>query len=141
MSSYDHNQKTDYGVIVEIIMVSRLILLLRPLTVFTVWDRKFLNKLKDLDIQVKGYKRFKDDTNIMLRPVDRKLKYEENEMVMKTTEEMEKENKFEKDEVTMKTIQTVAEQGTLRMLNVFWTVSGLTVLKLLAVHLPLDYRF
>ena len=73
------------------------------------WDRKFLNKLKDLDIQVKGYKRFKDDTNIMLRPVDRKLKYEENEMVMKTTEEMEKENKFEKDEVTMKTTQTVAD--------------------------------
>ena len=54
------------------------------------WDRKFLNKLKDLDIKIKGYKRFKDDTNIMLRPVQ-KDKYEENKMVTKTEQEMKNE--------------------------------------------------
>ena len=36
------------------------------------WDRKFLNKLKEINIQVKGYKRFKDDTDIMLRPSNAK---------------------------------------------------------------------
>ena len=39
------------------------------------WDRKFLNRLQEIGIEVKGYTRFKDDTNIMLNPVDRNMKY------------------------------------------------------------------
>ena len=35
-------------------------------------DRKFLDKLEELFINVKGYERFKDNTDIMLEPVDRK---------------------------------------------------------------------
>jgi hypothetical protein len=58
---------------------------------------------------VKGYKRFKDDSNIMLNPVDRKLKYEEGHLVMKNEEEVERESKLENDEVSMKIVKEVAD--------------------------------
>ena len=65
--------------------------------------------MKEVDIQVKGYKRFKDDTNIMLRPVARNLKYFEGQMIPKTKEEIEEESNLENDEICMKTIKTVAD--------------------------------
>jgi hypothetical protein len=61
------------------------------------WDRKFLTKLREINVVVKGYKRFKDDTNIMLIPVDRKLKYEKGNMVLKNEEELERESKLENE--------------------------------------------
>ena len=73
------------------------------------WDRKFLTKLREINVVVKGYKRFKDDTSIMLNPVDRKLKYEKGNMVLKNEEELERESKLENDEVSMKTIKEVAD--------------------------------
>ena len=73
------------------------------------WDTKFLNKLKELNINVKGYKRFKDDTNIMLNPVDRNLKYNEGKLIMKNDEELEEESKLDNDEISMKTIKNVAD--------------------------------
>ena len=47
-------------------------------------------KLKEIDIQVKGYKRFKDDTDIVLRPVDRRKKFVEGCLVNKTEKEIRK---------------------------------------------------
>ena len=73
------------------------------------WDRKFLNKLEELFINVKGYKRFKDDTDIMLEPVDRKMKFEEGHLALKTKEEIEKEIGLEDDEISMKVVKDVAD--------------------------------
>ena len=73
------------------------------------WDRTFLIGLKEVDIHVKGYKQFKDDTDIMLRPVARNLKYVEDHMIPKTKVEIEKESSLENDEISMKTVKTVAD--------------------------------
>ena len=73
------------------------------------WDRKCLAKLDELGIKVKGYKRFKDDTNIMLTPVDRKLKFNAGQLILKNEEEMSQENKLDNDEVTMTVINDVAD--------------------------------
>ena len=73
------------------------------------WDRKFLNRLQEIGIEVKGYKRFKDDTNIMLNPVDRNMKYVRGQMKLKTKEEIEDEINCENDEVSMKTVKNVAD--------------------------------
>ena len=73
------------------------------------WDRKFLTKLDKMNIKVKGYKRFKDDTNIMVRPVDRTKKFEEGQLILKTVDERKNERNLDDDEVTMKVIKDVAD--------------------------------
>ena len=73
------------------------------------WDRKFLETLEKVNISVKGYKRFKDDTNIMLRPVDRTLKYEGGKLIKKTEKEINSENKLENDEISMEVVKSVAD--------------------------------
>ena len=45
----------------------------------------------------------------MLRPVDRKMKFEEGFLVEKTETEIEKEIKLENDEVSMKVVKDVAD--------------------------------
>ena len=73
------------------------------------WDRKFLAKLKDINIQVKGYKRYKDDTNIMLKPIDRNLKFVEGCLVAKNADETKKESNLEIDEISMNIVKNVAD--------------------------------
>ena len=73
------------------------------------WDKKFLKKLEELNINVKGYKRFKDDTNIILNPADRNVKFSGGELVMKNIEEVEKESHLDIDEVTIKIVKDVAD--------------------------------
>ena len=73
------------------------------------WDKKFLKKLEELNINVKGYKRFKDDTNIILNPADRNVKFSGGELVMKNIEEVEKESHLDIDEVTMNIVKDVAD--------------------------------
>ena len=68
-----------------------------------------MKKLDELDINVKGYKGFKDDTNIILNPVGRNVKYREGQLVMKNIEEVEKESQLEIDEVSMKIVKDVAD--------------------------------
>ena len=73
------------------------------------WDRKFLTKLQEINIHVKGYKRFKDDTNIMFEPIDRKLKYISGCLIQKSNEEMDKESKLETDDISINVIKQVAD--------------------------------
>ena len=73
------------------------------------WDRAFLQKLSEMNIKVKGYKRFKDDTNIIINPIDRNMKYENGHLIQKTKDEIEKEYDLKDDEVSMKIVKDVAD--------------------------------
>ena len=56
------------------------------------WDRRVLvEKLSNLGIKVRGYKRFFDDTNIFTTSVSRKVKYFDGQLVRKTEEEIDKD--------------------------------------------------
>ena len=73
------------------------------------WDRRVLEKLRNLGIKVRGYKRFFDDTNIFANSVSRKYKYSDGQLVRKTEEEIDKDKEEETDKLTMEIIREIAD--------------------------------
>ena len=72
------------------------------------WDKKFLEKLKTIGIELILYERFKDDITVMLESLEKGSKFENGKLVIDLDK---KENDLEKsdEEVTMAVILEVAE--------------------------------
>ena len=72
------------------------------------WDKKFLEKLNGLGITPIIYVRFKDDTFIAAKKLEKGTKLENGCLVIDNTKKAEDENKSD-EEVTMEVIKDVAE--------------------------------
>ena len=71
------------------------------------WDKEFLAKLEALGITPCIYERFKDDITIMLKSLEKGLKYDGTKLVMDVQKKELDEAKSD-EEVTMEIVKTVA---------------------------------
>ena len=72
------------------------------------WDKKFLEKLKSLGINLILYMRFKDDTTIVTKALERGSKFENGKIVIDEDKKKLDEEKSA-DEVTIEVIKEIAE--------------------------------
>ena len=73
------------------------------------WDKKFLQKCKDLGINLTLYSRFKDDVFLSASSLEKGTKLENGRLIIDLLKKEEDEDRMD-DEVTMDIIRQVSEQ-------------------------------
>ena len=73
------------------------------------WDKKFLQKCRDVGIKLTTYSRFKDDTFVAAVSLENGTKFVDGNLIIDEEKKAEDEDKVD-DEVTMEIIRQVADK-------------------------------